>query len=69
MPNPKTATQAGLETPNQDKQIEVSRDLLPVHCPMNGSSLWDSHPQVYIPLEETGRASCPYCGTEYILKG
>ncbi len=68
MPNPHTATQEGLETPNQDAKIEVSRDILPVHCPMNGSSLWNSHPQVYIPVEETGHATCPYCGTEYILK-
>lgn len=67
MPNPNTATQEGLDTPNQDARIEVSRDVLPVHCPMKGSSLWDSHPQVYIPVEETGSARCPYCGAEYIL--
>jgi len=67
MPNPHTATQQGLETPNQDARIEVSRDILPVHCPMPGSSLWNSHPQVFIPVEETGKAKCPYCGTEYIL--
>jgi uncharacterized Zn-finger protein len=35
---------------------------------MKGSSLWNSHPQVYIPVEETGQAKCPYCGTEYVLK-
>ena len=67
MPNPHTATQEGLDIPNQDARIEVTRNILPVHCPMNGSSLWDSHPQVYIPVEETGRAKCPYCGAEYIL--
>jgi len=67
MPNPHTATQDDLDTPNQDARIEVTRDVLPVHCPMTGSSLWNSHPQVYIPVEETGSARCPYCGTEYIL--
>ncbi len=67
MPNPHTATQEGLETPNQDARIEVTRDVLPIHCPMPGSSLWNSHPQVFIPVEETGKAKCPYCGTEYIL--
>ena len=67
MTNPNTATQEGLDTPNQDNRIEVTRDVLPVHCPLAGSSLWNSHPQVYIPVEETGRAKCPYCGAEYIL--
>lgn len=67
MPNPNTATQEGLDTPNLETRIEVTRDQLPIHCPMPGSSLWNSHPQVYIPLEETSHAKCPYCGTEYIL--
>ena len=67
MPNPHTATDESLETPNQDSHIEVTRGILPVHCPMAGSSLWNSHPKVYIPLEEKGKAKCPYCGTEYIL--
>ncbi len=67
MTNPHTATQEGLDIPNQDTCIEVTHDILPVHCPLKGSSLWNSHPQVYIPVEETGRAKCPYCGAEYIL--
>ncbi len=67
MPNPNTATEDGLDVPNQDARIEVTRDVLPVHCPLTGSSLWDSHPRVYIPVEETGSAKCPYCGAEYIL--
>jgi uncharacterized Zn-finger protein len=29
--------------------------------------LWCSHPKVYLSIEETGRAKCPYCGAEYIL--
>jgi uncharacterized Zn-finger protein len=44
------------------------RNILPIHCPMPGTSLWNSHPRVYIPVEETGSAKCPYCGCEYILK-
>lgn len=67
MPNPKTATQEGLDTPNDATTYEVSRDILPIHCPMAGASLWDSHPQVYIPVEATGSAKCPYCGCEYRL--
>ncbi len=67
MPNPNTANRDDMDTPNQDTRIEVTRNILPVHCPLKGSSLWNSHPRVYIPVEETGSASCPYCGAEYIL--
>jgi uncharacterized Zn-finger protein len=31
-------------------------------------SLWNSHPKVFLPVERTGRAKCPYCGAEYILE-
>lgn len=68
MPNPHTAEQHDLDTPNDAKVHEVTSDILPIHCPMPGSSLWNSHPRVYIPVAEKGRASCPYCGTEYVLK-
>ncbi len=67
MPNPNTASRSDMDTPNQDSRIEVTRNILPVHCPLKGSSLWNSHPRVYIPVEETGSATCPYCGAEYIL--
>ena len=57
--------------PVQDKsrrKYEVTRADLPLHCPMPGMSLWDAHPRVFIPVEETGTATCPYCGAEYTLK-
>jgi uncharacterized Zn-finger protein len=54
-------------TPNAVRQVRVTRADLPLHCPMPGSTLWDSHPRVYIPLEKTGKGLCPYCGTEYVL--
>lgn len=31
-------------------------------------ALWNSHPRVYLPIEKTGRALCPYCGAEYRLE-
>jgi len=46
----------------------VSNDDLPLHCPMPGQELWNSHPRVYLAIEETGEAKCPYCGAEYKLK-
>lgn len=40
---------------------------LPLHCPMPGTSLWNSHPRVFLPVEEAGEAVCPYCGARYVL--
>ncbi len=53
--------------PNAQTRQEVTRKELPLHCPMPGTSLWNSHPRVFLPIEETGAAKCPYCGTEYVL--
>ena len=53
--------------PNAEKQYEVTKDDLPLHCPMDGMRLWDSHPRVYIPME-SGHGKCPYCGAEFVLK-
>jgi uncharacterized Zn-finger protein len=30
--------------------------------------LWNAHPRVFLPIEKTGAALCPYCGTLYTLK-
>ncbi len=69
MPNPNTAEQAGLNRPNASNSQAVKRSELPLHCPPPGSSLWDSHPQVYVPLLDSvdGTAKCPYCGTDFHL--
>ena len=47
---------------------KVSRSELPMHCPPDDAELWQSHPRVYLPLAEKGRAKCPYCGAEYVLE-
>ncbi|MEE9333890.1 MAG: zinc-finger domain-containing protein [Granulosicoccaceae bacterium] len=52
---------------NAESLVEVTKDQLPLHCPTPDSPLWDSHPRVYIPLEEAREASCSYCGTVYRL--
>lgn len=54
---------------NKQRQLEVTADDLPLHCPMPSMQLWNSHPRVYLPIENTGDALCPYCGTRYTLKG
>jgi len=71
MVNPDTAaSQGNYSTPNSKTAVEVKTSDLPIHCPMEGSSLWDSHPRVYIPVQENGgEAKCPYCGTVFKLPG
>ena len=46
---------------------EVRREDLPLSCPMPGMHLWNSHPRVYLPIEGSGQAKCPYCGADYHL--
>ena len=55
------------EEANTQTRYEVTAKDLPLHCPMEGMRLWDSHPRVYLPIEETGEARCPYCGALYVL--
>jgi len=54
-------------TPNDKKQYEVTKKDLPLHCPMPSMSLWNSHPRVFLPIEDEGKIKCPYCGADYIL--
>ncbi len=54
--------------PNAQKHYDVTADDLPLACPMPAMHLWNSHPRVYLPIEKTGWAKCPYCGAEYTLK-
>ena len=50
-----------------EKEYKVSKQDLPLSCPMPNMTLWNSHPRVYLPIEKTGKASCPYCGAAYVL--
>lgn len=59
--------QENLKSPNAERRVEVSSGQLPLHCPLPGAYLWNSHPKVYLPIEATGTAVCPYCGTHYRL--
>jgi uncharacterized Zn-finger protein len=49
--------------------VEVTAGDLPLHCPLPGSPLWARHPRVFLDVAKTGEASCPYCGTRFLLKG
>ena len=54
---------------NSQRDIEVTAADLPLHCPMPSMMLWNAHPRVYLPIQKTGEAQCPYCGTKYTLAG
>ena len=52
---------------NTQTEVEVGQVDLPLSCPQPNQKLWNAHPRVYLPIEESGEASCPYCGTHYTL--
>ena len=53
---------------NAQNQYDVGVEDLPLCCPMPQMYLWNSHPRVYLPIEDTGWAKCPYCSAEYTLR-
>ncbi|MDH5257276.1 MAG: zinc-finger domain-containing protein [Gammaproteobacteria bacterium] len=63
----KTPANTGEITANAQNKYTVSKKDLPLHCPMDGMTLWDSHPRVFLPVDESGHAKCPYCGADYEL--
>lgn len=52
---------------NTERRYEVSRSALPLSCPTPAMAVWNSHPRVYLPIEATGSAKCPYCGALFVL--
>jgi uncharacterized Zn-finger protein len=59
---------ANLILANAENRYVVAAADLPLACPMPGMSLWNSHPRVYLPIEASGEAKCPYCGALYVLQ-
>jgi uncharacterized Zn-finger protein len=62
------STATALLPANAAPSYEVEQSDLPLSCPMPEMTLWNSHPRVYLPIEQTGSAKCPYCGAEYTLR-
>ena len=52
---------------NTQTQYEITEKDLPLCCPSPAMALWNSHPRVYLDIEDTGWAKCGYCGAEYTL--
>ena len=57
------------QTENKQRHIEITAADLPLRCPTPAMVLWNAHPRVFLPIEKAGTALCPYCGTQYTLKG
>lgn len=53
---------------SEAKELEITAEDLPLHCPTKEVALWCSHPRVFLNIATTGYALCPYCGTKYKLK-
>ncbi|MDG2525888.1 zinc-finger domain-containing protein [Stenotrophomonas sp. HITSZ_GD] len=54
---------------NAEKRYNVHRSELPLSCPTPEMALWNSHPRVYLPIEDepNQQAQCPYCGAIFVL--
>ena len=59
--------QENLTTANAERVYEIARSELPLHCPLPSMYLWNSHPKVYLPIEVSGEAKCPYCSSTFRL--
>ncbi len=53
------------QTSDTARDVTLTAQDLPLHCPRPGSPLWARHPRVFLDVLKTGEAACPYCGTIY----
>ncbi len=51
------------------RTVEVTAADLPLYCPTPDMTLWNGHPRVFIPVDQTDEVRCPYCGTLYKFTG
>ena len=57
-----------LSPANTERHYQVARAQLPLSCPTPEMALWNSHPRVYLSVEASGSAKCPYCGAVFVLE-
>ncbi len=57
-----------LNPASTEESYQISSADLPLSCPLPTMQLWDSHPRVFLPLNDKGEADCPYCGAHYSLQ-
>jgi uncharacterized Zn-finger protein len=65
--HPTDAADSSLASANTEMEYEIRRADLPLSCPTPEQKLWNSHPRVYLPIEQSGTATCPYCSARYRL--
>ena len=63
------AASPATEQANARTRYEVRTGDLPLSCPLPSMALWNSHPRVYLPIEDApGReVQCSYCGSHFVL--
>jgi uncharacterized Zn-finger protein len=66
---PTTTSRSASETTAAPQIIDIKPADLPLSCPRPGDELWNMHPRVYLPIDESPNheAICPYCGAHYRL--
>ena len=52
----------------KEKVYFIKPQDLPLSCPTDAMDLWNAHPKVYLPIEQTGTEVCPYCGSKFVLQ-
>ena len=68
MANSPNSSSQSRQPANTKRLYTVKREDLPLSCPTPDMALWNSHPRVYLPIEKTGEAKCPYCGADFRLE-
>lgn len=51
----------------KQKTYQVSEKDLPLSCPRKEENTNGSHPKIYLKLDDSGEATCQYCGSNYVL--
>jgi len=60
-------TETAAKTQDSRQAIMISRQDLPLSCPRLQDEVWNMHPRIYLPFDQSGEAVCPYCGEHYQL--
>lgn len=62
-------SQPAVQPANTEKRYTVRRGDLPLSCPLPSMALWNSHPRVYLPIEDAPghEVQCPYCSSHFVL--
>jgi len=65
---PADSREEGTEEACAKRRYTITLEDLPLSCPGKYMKVWNAHPRVYFPIQETGEYRCPYCSAEYVLE-